>query len=100
MILLIQCGYYTVTVQLVILNLVNRKEATFIVLDVVQMYSRHITWIFVFSITCPCLTDNNWCLLDCLGRKRSLTKAHKPFQNLNKQELVQDLKESMMGKKE
>ncbi|CAB4042919.1 Hypothetical predicted protein [Paramuricea clavata] len=28
-----------------------------------------------------------------------MTKAHKPFQNLNKQELVQDLEESMMGKK-
>jgi hypothetical protein len=37
----------------------------------------YITWIFVFpAITCLCLTDNNWCSLDCLGRKRSLTKAH------------------------
>jgi hypothetical protein len=44
----IKCAFFTVTARPVNWNLASKKKETFTALDVVQMHSRHMIWIFVF----------------------------------------------------
>jgi hypothetical protein len=52
----IKCAFFTVTARPVNWNLASKKKETFTALDVVQMHSRHMIWIFVLIAPCIYLT--------------------------------------------